>query len=49
MVAHARNPSAKEGKAGGSCEFQASLVYKNKTRTAKSTQKNPVSKIDKIK
>ena len=35
MVAHAFNPST---------EFQASLVYKVSSRTAKATQKNPVSK-----
>jgi hypothetical protein len=42
-VAHAFNPSTREAEAGG-FEFEASLVYKVSARTAKATQRNPVSK-----
>ena len=30
------------------CEFEASLVYRASSRTAKATQRNPVSKTNKI-
>ena len=43
MVAHAFNPSTWEAEAGGS-EFEASLVYRVSSRTARATQRNPVSK-----
>jgi hypothetical protein len=36
MVANAFNPSARS-------EFEASLVYKVSSRTARATQRNPVS------
>jgi hypothetical protein len=44
VVAHAFNPSTWEAEAGGSHEFEASLVYKVSSRTARATQRNPVSK-----
>ena len=44
MVAHAFNPSTREAEAGGSLEFEASLVYKVSSRTARAIQRNPVSK-----
>jgi hypothetical protein len=40
MVAHAFNPSTREA--------EASLVYKVSSRTARTTQRNPVSKTPKI-
>jgi hypothetical protein len=40
-VAHAFNPSTQEAEAG---EFKASLVYRVSSRTARATQRNPVSK-----
>jgi hypothetical protein len=44
MVAHAFNPSTWEAEAGGFSEFEASLVYRVSSRTARATQRNPVSK-----
>jgi hypothetical protein len=41
MVAHAFNPSTQEAEAG---RFLASLVYRVSCRTARATQRNPVSK-----
>jgi hypothetical protein len=42
---HAFNPSTQEEEAGGFIsEFEASLVYKVSSRTARAIQKNPVSK-----
>jgi hypothetical protein len=41
MVAHAFNPSTWEAEAGS--EFEASLVYRVSSRTARATQRNPVS------
>ena len=49
MVAHAFNPSTREAEAGGSLEFEASLVYKVSSRTARAIQRNPVSKNQKKK
>ena len=49
MVAHAFNPSTWEAEAGGFLEFEASLVYKVSSRTARATQGNPVSKSNKQK
>jgi hypothetical protein len=40
MVAHAFNPS----RGRRISEFEASLVYKVSSRTARATQRNPVSK-----
>jgi hypothetical protein len=45
MVAHAFNPSTWEAEAG----FEASLVYRVTSRTARATQRNPVSKKTKTK
>jgi hypothetical protein len=45
---HAFNPSTWEAEAGGS-EFEASLVYRVSSRTARTTQRNPVSKNQKTK
>jgi hypothetical protein len=41
VVAHAFNPSTWDS------EFKASLVYRVNSRTAKATQRNPVSKTNK--
>jgi hypothetical protein len=46
VVAHAFNPSTREAEAGIS-EFEASLVYKVSSRTARAIQRNPVSKKNK--
>jgi hypothetical protein len=43
VVAHAFNPSTREAEAGRS-EFEASLVYKVSSRTARAVQRNPASK-----
>ena len=44
MVAHACNPSTLGGRGEWIYEFKASLIYKVSSRTAKATQRNPVSK-----
>jgi hypothetical protein len=51
VVAHAFNPSIWEAEAGGFriSEFEASLVYKVSSRTARAIQRNPVSKQNKTK
>jgi hypothetical protein len=41
---HAFNPSTWEAEAGGFLKFKASLVYRVSSRTARATQRNPVSK-----
>jgi hypothetical protein len=46
-MAHAFNPSTREAKAEAEAsisEFKASLVYKVSSKTARATQRNPVSK-----
>jgi hypothetical protein len=43
-VAHTFNPSTWEAEAGRFLEFEASLVYRVSFRTARATQRNPVSK-----
>jgi hypothetical protein len=43
-VAHAFNPSTWGGRGRRISEFEASLVYKVSSRTAKATQRDPVSK-----
>jgi hypothetical protein len=47
VVAHAFNPSTWEAEAGGFLrqisEFEDSLVYKVSSRTARATQRNPIS------
>ena len=40
VMAHALNPSTLEAEAGDLCEFEASLVYKASSRTARATQRN---------
>ena len=50
MVVHAFNPSQhSRGRARWISEFEARLVYRVSSRTAKATQRNPVSKIQKKK
>jgi hypothetical protein len=44
VVVHAFNPSTWGGRGKWISEFEASLVYKVSSRTAKATQRNPVSK-----
>ena len=45
MVVHAFNPSTWEADRGRQIsEFEASLVYQVSSRTARATQRNPVSK-----
>jgi hypothetical protein len=48
VVVHAFNPS-KGGRGRRISEFEASLVYKVSSRTARATQRNPVSKNQKKK
>jgi hypothetical protein len=43
-VAHTFNPSTWEEEAGESLEFEASLVYRVSSRTARTIQRNPVLK-----
>jgi hypothetical protein len=43
MVAHAFNPSTWEAEAGGFLSSRPGLVYKVSSRTARTTQRNPVS------
>jgi hypothetical protein len=49
VVANAFNPSTWEAEAGRFLEFEGSLVYKVSSRTARATQRNPVSKSKKKK
>ena len=44
VVVHTFNPSTREAEAGDLCEFEASLVYRASSTTARATQRNPVSK-----
>ena len=48
IVAHPFNPNTWEAEAGDPCEFNASLIYRVSSRTAKATQKDPVPKEKKI-
>jgi hypothetical protein len=51
LVAHTFNPSTPEAEAGGGrqiSEFEASLVYRVSSRTPRDTQRNPVSKNQKV-
>ena len=43
VVAHACNPSTLARRGRQISEFEASLVYKVSSRTARATQRNPVS------
>jgi hypothetical protein len=49
MVAHTFNPSTREARGRWISEFEASLIYKVSSRTARATQRNPVSKNQKKK
>jgi hypothetical protein len=49
VVAHAFNPSTWGGRGRRISEFEASLVYRVSSRTARITQRNPVSKNQKKK
>jgi hypothetical protein len=49
VVAHAFNPSTREAEAGGFLSKRASLVYRVSSRTARATQRNPVSENQKEK
>ena len=44
VVAHAFSPSHSGGRGRQISEFEASLVYRVSSRTARATQRNPVSK-----
>ena len=44
VVAHACNPSNLRGRGRQISEFEASLVYRVSSRTARAIQRNPVSK-----
>jgi hypothetical protein len=44
VVVHAFNPSTQEARGRRISEFEASLVYKVTSRTARAIQRNPVSK-----
>jgi hypothetical protein len=44
VVAHAFNPSTWEAESRQISEFDASLVYRVSSRTARAIQRNPVSK-----
>ena len=49
-MAHAFNPSTWEAEAGRDlCKFEVTLVCRVRFRTEKATQRNPVSKDQKIK
>jgi hypothetical protein len=48
MVAHTFDPNTRGGGRGRQIsEFEANLVYKVNSRTARATQRNPVSKTNK--
>jgi hypothetical protein len=49
MGANAFNPSTSGGRGRRISEFEASLVYKVSSRTARAIQRNPVSKNQKNK
>ena len=50
VVAHTFNPSTWEAEAGASLSsIESNLVYKVSSRTARATQRNPVSKQNKAK
>jgi hypothetical protein len=43
-VAHAFNPSTQEAEAGGSPEFEASLLYRGNSRTTRVSQRKQTKK-----
>jgi hypothetical protein len=49
VVAQSYNPSTQEAEAGRVSEFEASLVYRVSSKTARATQRNPVLKKNKTK
>jgi hypothetical protein len=49
VVAHAFNPSTQDGRGRRISEFEASLVYRVSSRTARAIQRNPVSEKNKTK
>jgi hypothetical protein len=49
VVAHAFNPQHSGGRGRQISEFEASLVYRVSSRTARATQRNPVLKNQKKK
>jgi hypothetical protein len=49
VVAQAFNPQHSGGRGRRTSEFEASLVYRVSSRTARATQRNPVSKHQKKK
>jgi hypothetical protein len=49
VVAHTFNPSIWEAEAGGSLEFETSLVYRVSSRTARDAQRSLVSKNQNLK
>jgi hypothetical protein len=49
VAAHTFNPCIGRQRQADICEFEASLVYRASSRTAKATQRNPVSKKKKSK
>jgi hypothetical protein len=44
VVVHAFNPSTGEAETGRSLELEARLIYRVSSRTARTTQRNPISK-----
>ena len=44
VVMHISNPSLQEAEAGSLCDFKATLADRVSSRTARATQRNPVSK-----
>jgi hypothetical protein len=44
VMAHAFNPSTREAEDRQISEFEASLIYRVSSRTARAIQRNPVSK-----
>jgi hypothetical protein len=49
VVAHVFNPSTQEAEVGGISEFEASVVYRVSSRTARAIQRNPEKKNQKTK
>jgi hypothetical protein len=49
VVVHTFNPSTRGGRGRQISKFEASLVYRVSSRTAKTIQRNPVSKNQKKK
>jgi hypothetical protein len=43
VMAHNFDPNTREAEAGRISQFEASLIYRVSSRTARDTQRNPVS------